>query len=415
MSPSKKTGRNKKLFDQPLTVMLAVSFIVGCACLAAIPPFWMLLNHPTAASVNPETGQNLPNPDQPAPVQYVEATATIAGLQNVPTPTPGLVLPEPASTQKPTATATRVVLVLPTATKTPSPSPAASPTPRPTETSLPTATPAPTATPNRAEHVVIISIDGLRPDAMGNATTPTLDALRARGAYSPQAQTVVPSATLIGHASMLGGMTPEKHGIYWNLYTPELGKINEPTLMSVAHNAGLRTAMVVGKIKLEQIYLPHPAGRFEGNPTTDSQVTARAIEIIQDPAGMPHILFIHLPDVDVIGHQAGWMSPDQLQVISTADGYIGEIVAALEGSGYLDKTLLIVTADHGGHDKGHLNLPPAPEDVTIPWLAAGPGVTAGITITQNVMIYDTAATALHALGLPRPEVWDGQPVMEIFQ
>jgi arylsulfatase A-like enzyme len=95
------------------------------------------------------------------------------------------------------------------------------------------------------------------------------------------------------------------------------------------------------------------------------------------------------------------------------DGLIGEILAALEGGGYLDSTLLIITADHGGHYFGHGD--DSLVDRTIPWLAVGPGVPQGITLTSAVNIYDTAATALYALELPIPETWDGQPILEIFQ
>ncbi len=341
------------------------------------------------------------------PLQYIEATPTIASLQSTPT---NQTLPEPTPTSEPTHTATLVIAQEPTSTNTSTPIP----TQTPTATSLPIATLSPMSVPVKIEHVVIISVDGLRPDALDNADAPTLDTLRAHGAHSSDAQTVVPSATLIGHASMLGGMTPEKHGIYWNLYTPELGKINGPTLFSVAHDAGLRTAMIVGKIKLEQVYLPHPLGHFDASSTTDILVRDRAIEIIRDPAGLPSILFVHLPEVDEIGHEAGWMSLEQLAVIHEADARIGEIRAALEEKGYWTNTLLIVTADHGGHDKTHLVLPPLPEDVTIPWLAVGPGVSVGKILTSDIKIYDTAATALYALGLPIPEMWDGQPILEIF-
>jgi arylsulfatase A-like enzyme len=102
-----------------------------------------------------------------------------------------------------------------------------------------------------------------------------------------------------------------------------------------------------------------------------------------------------------------------LYAVNYVDGLIGEIVAALESGGYLHNTLLIITADHGGHGFKHGD--DSPEDRTIPWLVVGPGVPVGVTLTSSINIYDTAATVLYALDLPIPEHWDGQPILEIFQ
>jgi predicted AlkP superfamily pyrophosphatase or phosphodiesterase len=258
--------------------------------------------------------------------------------------------------------------------------------------------------------VVIVSIDGLRPDALELADTPTLDALRRAGAYSPSAQAVLPSVTLVNHASMLGGMSPDKHGISWNVNDPNLGKVTGPTLFSLAHEAGFSTAMVVGKPKLEHLVLPDSVDQYIYAGFTDRQVVDDALPVIQHD--LPDLLFIHLPDVDSAGHFTGWMMPAQIMTISTTDSLIGELVAALEKGGYLERTLLIITADHGGSGFAHGS--DSPEDTTIPWLAVGPGVPAGITLVEEITTYDTAATALHALGLPTPEVWDGKVVEEIF-
>ena len=64
--------------------------------------------------------------------------------------------------------------------------------------------------------VVIFSIDGLRPDALLQAGAPAIMGLASRGAYTWQAQTIMPSTTLPSHASMLSGFTPSVHGITWD-------------------------------------------------------------------------------------------------------------------------------------------------------------------------------------------------------
>ena len=168
--------------------------------------------------------------------------------------------------------------------------------------------------------------------------------------------------------------------------------------------------MVVGKPRLAHLVLPGSVDNYQYAGFTDRQVANEALLVIE--AGLPNILFIHLPDIDSAGHLSGWLLPGQLLALSTTDSLIGEFVAALQAGEYLDNTLLIITSDHGGSGLAHGSS--SSEDTTIPWLAVGPGVPAGLMLESNIITYDTAATALYALNLPIPEVWDGQPVTEIF-
>ncbi len=331
--------------------------------------------------------------------------------------------PFPSLTPTLTLSATPTSILFPTVTRfpsatptfTPFPAPTRLPSVTPTSTPFPTVTPVPsptfTATPSpQIKYVVIISLDGLRPDALEQANTPILDDLRTKGAYSAAAKSVLPSVTLVNHASMLGGMSPTKHGIYWNEDNPNLGLINGPTLFSVAHQAGLSTAMIVGKSKFRHLVLPDSVDIYDLAGYFDRQVVNHALKVIQ--AGLPNVLFIHLPNIDSTGHALGWMSPGQLLAIYEADSLVGEIVTALDEGHYLNQTLLIITADHGGNGLKHGS--DSVEDTTVPWLAIGTGVPPRILKTHPVM-YDTAATALYALKLPIPPEWDGRPILEIFE
>jgi hypothetical protein len=301
--------------------------------------------------------------------------------------------------------------------------PVFTPTYRPPPTRLPTVTlpppvlPSPTPTlvsipqAEKIENVIVISIDGLRPDALDLADTPTLDSLRAKGAYCPHAQTVVPNITLPSHASMLSGMTPEKHGIRWGV--PYIGwpGMTGPTLFNVAHDAGLSTAMIFGKEKFNYLVLGDSVDTLFGGDVHDPEIKAWAIQVIE--AGLPNVLFIHFPDTDRVGHAYGWMSPNQLYAVTYVDGLLGEIMTTLEQEGYLNSTLLLISSDHGGNNRGHEE--DTPVNRTIPWLAVGPHVRVGEQPSRLINTYDTAATILHALELPIPENWDGQPVLEIFE
>ncbi|PKN94549.1 MAG: hypothetical protein CVU44_05560 [Chloroflexi bacterium HGW-Chloroflexi-6] len=297
------------------------------------------------------------------------------------------------------------------ATDSPSPAPVstAAPTSTPSPTPQPSATP--TATPTeipRPRRVLILSIDGLRPDAISLAPMPNLLELMRTGAYSMAAQTIFPSATLPSHASMLTGQCPDKHGINWNDYLPENGYAAGQSLFRLAKDAQMRTIMFVGKEKLRQVTPPETTDVYRYINDRDLVITAEIIPELQKGFDLT---FIHFPTADWMGHEYGWLSPEQFSVLRRADEAIGNILAALAESGLREETLFIITADHGGHEQTHGSS--LREDMTIPWIINGPGVVPG-EIKVSINTTDTAATAAWALGLPIPAEWDGIPVQEAF-
>lgn len=106
------------------------------------------------------------------------------------------------------------------------------------------------------------------------------------------------------------------------------------------------------------------------------------------------------------------MSPVYLGTVAHTDQAVARTLAALDTAGLREGTLIILTSDHGGHGETHGSS--RPEDMTIPWIVAGPGVVPGTHLTSPIVVYDTAATAEWALDLPLPADLDGRPVMEAF-
>ncbi len=279
----------------------------------------------------------------------------------------------------------------------------------PTSTVQPTSTAANTAMPKPAiQRVIILSLDGLRPDAIELAPMPNLLNLMKTSAYSLTAQTIRPSATLPAHSSMLTGMCPSKHGVDWNDYIPQKGIAKGTDIFDLTHTAGMKNYMYVGKEKLQQVTDASNIDRFVFVNDRDKVVMQTLL------ADFPQdfdLLFIHFATIDDMGHVYGWLSPEQLSVAFRADEAIGELLSALNERGLHDETLLIVTADHGGHNLTHGSS--HSEDMTIPWIISGPGIRAG-QLTTSINITDTAATVAYALGLSFPKQWDGVPVVEAF-
>jgi len=256
--------------------------------------------------------------------------------------------------------------------------------------------------------VVIVSIDGLRPDAIFPASMSNLITLMQNGAFSLGAQTVFPSVTLVAHASMLTGLCPSKHGLLWNEYLPERGYAPGTDLFDLAHAADLKTVMYVSSGKIRQIVEPASIDRFIYIEDRDAVVMGSLLAHFPQDFGL---LFVHLVATDIAGHASGWMSEHQINTIHLADEALGMLLEELDARNLRGETLIIVTSDHGGLGNAHGT--DAREDMTIPWVVAGPGIQPK-TLTTLVHTIDTAATAAFALGLPIPADWDGVPVYEAF-
>ena len=297
----------------------------------------------------------------------------------------------PVSTPTPTNTATATVTATLAATITPVFTPTVTPFPRPS-----------------VDRVLLVSYDGLRPDVIDLAPMPNLQELMKTGAYSLTAQTIFPSATLPAHSSMVGGVCPDKHGVYWNDYHPDLGYAKGTNIFDLAHTAGIKTAMYVGKEKMRQLAEPETTDVYEYINDRDLVIADKLVENFPVDFGF---MFVHFATVDAMGHEYGWLSEEQLSVAYRGDEALGKILATLDAYGLREGSLIIVTADHGGHDTTHgYSLP---EDMTIPWIISGPGVQP-LHLSTPIVTMDTAATIAYALGLDIPSEWDGTPVLEAF-
>ena len=260
----------------------------------------------------------------------------------------------------------------------------------------------------------MISLDGLRPDAITSGYAPTLHKLALSGATTFKAQTVQPSVTLPAHTSMVTGLVPQHHGVTWNDdTTPTSVQVSLTTIFDVAARVGFTSALFVGKSKLSPL-------AHQGSPTYASiptrgdlwwadTVGAKVVTYLSRES-KPNLMFIHLPDIDVVGHQHGWMSDEYLNAVRHADSVVANIWQALKLA-FGSKLTLIVTADHGGFGYGHAS--GSPFDTAIPWIAWGNGVTA-MTLFTSVRTIDTGPTVLWLLGVSSPADWDGVPVKSAF-
>ena len=260
--------------------------------------------------------------------------------------------------------------------------------------------------------VVLIIIDGCRPDGLRLARTDEINRIMAGGSSSMTARTVIPPLTLPAHFSIFNSLIPINHGVVTNTGGPRVSP-SATSILELAHNNGRSTAAFYSWEHLRNLA---PPGALDVSVLLSAQERLnRDMEIAQMAADyinrhQPDFCFVYLEGVDIAGHASGWMSEPYLKAVETADASVGLVRQAVES---LEGGHLILHSDHGGSGRYHLD--PTEENMTIPWMMAGPEVKKGYKIERKTTLLDTAPTAALLLGLPPCPGWQGEPVREALR
>lgn len=254
------------------------------------------------------------------------------------------------------------------------------------------------ATPARRNdelNVLLVSIDTLRADHLGvygygRSTTSHLDALAREGAFFRDARSSAPW-TLPSHASMLTGMYPSRHGarFFSNIRiapSPAAARLDAArlTLAEMLRATGRRTASITSVHWLGPSF-----GLGQGFDTVEmvknnpaSRAVDRAMSWLDEQPGQPFFLFLHLFDVHnyasppefdrrfgdpsyrgqlegkarLLGSNVyDHLSPADLDyaiarydaALAYVDAELSRLFAALRADARWERTLVVVTADHG--------------------------------------------------------------------
>ncbi len=262
--------------------------------------------------------------------------------------------------------------------------------------------------------VLIIGIDGCRPDALLAAQTPNIDRLWRDGAFSFHATTDRITYSGPCWTSMLTGVWSDKHGIISNKYDRlPLSEFPHFFARIKQANPEIFTASIARWAPLHKILSPTDADVML-TPKTDRLVADAAVELLAQ--GDPDIAFVHFDDVDHAGHGQGYGPhvPAYVEAIETTDRLLGEIIDAIEARASFtgERWLIMVTTDHGGIGKGHGKNSPQENDVFL-IIHGQPGVT-GELLDRPATI-DVAVTATAFLGIPIQPEWgmDGRIIGDV--
>ncbi len=287
-------------------------------------------------------------------------------------------------------------------------------------------------------NVLLVSIDTLRADHVGAygasfAETPTLDRLAAEGTRFARAVASSP-LTLPSHAALLTGRHPHQIGVRHNgmyMLAPAL-----ETLPERLRDAGWATGAFVGSYVLAARFgLDQGFDRYDDATSTGLAAPGgyaeRGADAVSDAAlawlesaPRPFFLWTHYYDPHASYRPpAPWAErfagrPYDGE-IAWVDAQLARVVAALRSRGELERTLVVVTSDHGESlgEHGELTHGYLLYDAVlrVPLILRGPGVPAGRVVDPLVRSVDVAPTVLAWLGreaLPASAGRDLRPLWE---
>lgn len=237
-----------------------------------------------------------------------------------------------------------------------------------------------------AKHVIFLSIDGFRPDFYLDSgwRMTNLRGLMKEGAYAKGVNSVFPSMTYPSHTTIVTGVQPAKHGIFYNnIFTPDGAKqqpywqdssIHVTTLWKAAKAKGMTVASLYWPVSAkapvdynipdigglgdeirEQYSLPqgffaevkkevfNGADKIEaGKNQNIAKIAAYVIN-----KSKPQLMTIHLFSVDHAEHEEGREGAEVQEAVADADASVGIIIDALKAAGIWESTVLLVGGDHG--------------------------------------------------------------------
>ncbi len=222
--------------------------------------------------------------------------------------------------------------------------------------------------------VLIIGIDGCRPDGITAASTPNLDALIANATYSLDARCLFTTSSGPGWTSMLSGVWQDKHNVTNNSYNGN-NFVGYPHFFKHVEEASsdYRTVSIVQWNPINDHMASLQADVVINSDTDEDVKNAVANELTNND---PTVLFVQLSNVDFAGHGTGFTpnNPNYIDAIETVDIQIGSMISSLKNRDSYDKEnwLILLSTDHGGLGTTHGG--PSDEERTIFVIASGDNI-----------------------------------------
>ena len=259
--------------------------------------------------------------------------------------------------------------------------------------------------------VIIVVLDGLRPDAIGRFQLGAMAELMSSGAWTLDATTVRPSVTVAAVTSLLTGVSPDTHGLKGDrVFIPRTSAelVALPEILASARYDSwgfVHHLPVIFRGVAARVARRLGFRRLGVDGSTANEILDAAIPLLAEHDR--GLFVLHWPDADAAGHRSGWMSNEYGDACRQMDGALESLIDLADN----DRTMFVVLADHGGggakyndHESDH------PADLTIPLVLWGAGVSP--TCLNDASILDVPPTVLAALRVTPPDCFEGRILSE---
>ena len=255
------------------------------------------------------------------------------------------------------------------------------------------------------EKVILILIDGMRTDGLLSCGSDYVNVLKEQSTYTLNGKSVFPPVTLPCHVSLFHSVPPQRHGTLTNDFAIPVRPVSG--LFETIHGAGKKATMFYSWEKLRDIGTTGCLDaaeflRIQSFDSVDCRLTDKAISYVNE--NKPDFVFLYLGETDDIGgHKFGWMSAEYLEFIRVAMDCVKKVVDAVG-----DEYTVVVTADHGGHDRTHGT--EIDEDMIIPMFFRGDKFAENKEL-PTVSLLDIAPTVAEVMEIKIPDDWEGKSIL----
>jgi len=256
--------------------------------------------------------------------------------------------------------------------------------------------------------VLLLLADGMRPDFVLDCGNSFVGEFLKESVYTMEGQTVMPSVTLPCHMSLFHSVPPDRHGILSNTWAPQVRPVKG--LCEVLRESEKKCGFFYDWEELRDLSRPANLTQsyfLRGYDYTYEKTMVWTTENVIKCLNKNDLdfMFVYFGLPDSAGHGTGFTSPEYKDAVKSVWDNIKLIKEALP-----EEYNMIVTADHGGHGRGHGS--DCPEDMTIPVIFNGSAfdkIDAGKIRTANII--DIAPTITGIMGVKKDSDWEGKNLL----